>query len=476
MRNFILICMFTWSVCLSADPTGDWQTLFDGKTLTGWRTGEHAESFKVHGGAIVCDGPRSHLFYMGVDGKASFKNFEFSAEVKNAAQANSGIYFHTAWQKKGWPEKGYEAQVLNARVADQDECVEYKMTGSLYGIRNVYKSPVKDEEWFTCRIQVQGKTVRIFINDALVSDYTEPEHPWRSAGFRHRLLSSGTFALQCHDPQSHVCFRNIRVRKLPDDLPSSGSALSDSTLDRQLTEIAGVNFPLLDLHVHLKGDLTMEKALAFSRLYGITYGLAVNCGKNFPISDDTACADFIAGYHKPPTTFLAMQAEGREWLGLFSAQTRQRFDYVFTDAMTWTNQNGTRMRLWIKEETEVDDPQDFMEQLVSQIEKIFSTEPVAIYVNPTFLPDEIAAQYEELWTAERMERVIQTLKKHNVALEINSRRKIPSPAFIKRAKAAGVKFTFGTNNADLQDLGHLAYCLQMITECGLEARDLWLPE
>jgi histidinol phosphatase-like PHP family hydrolase len=133
------------------------------------------------------------------------------------------------------------------------------------------------------------------------------------------------------------------------------------------------------------------------------------------------------------------------------------------------------MRRWIKEETEVGDPQDFMNQLVDRIEKILNNEPVNIYVNPTYLPDEIDEKYSELWTPERMDRVINALVKNHVALEINAKLKLPSPEFIKRAKAAGVKFTFGTNNAGANDLGRLEYCIDMVKECGLTSTDFWLP-
>ncbi len=160
---------------------------------------------------------------------------------------------------------------------------------------------------------------------------------------------------------------------------------------------------------------------------------------------------------------------------MFSEDVISKFDYVFTDAMTWTNDNGKRMRLWIKEETEVGDPQDFMEQLVTRIEKIFSTEPVDIYVNPTYLPDEITDRYDELWKEERMDRVIKTLLDNNIALEINNVRRIPSPAYIKRAKAAGVKFTFGTNNSNADNLGRMDYAIEMILECGLKPSDMWMP-
>ena len=139
---------------------------------------------------------------------------------------------------------------------------------------------------------------------------------------------------------------------------------------------------------------------------------------------DAALNEYLDQYEPTPLAWHAMQAEGREWTEIFSTETAARFDYVFTDAMTWTNDNGTRMRLWIPEETEVGDPEDFMEQLVDRIEQIISTEPVDIYVNPTYLPDEINDRYDELWTTERMDRVIRVLAENQVALEINNRRAV----------------------------------------------------
>ena len=112
---------------------------------------------------------------------------------------------------------------------------------------------------------------------------------------------------------------------------------------------------------------------------------------------------------------------------------------------------------------------------VDRIEKILDNEPIDIYVNPTYIPDEIGSRYDELWTHKRMDRVIQALVRNEIALEINAGRRIPSAEFIKRAKAQGVKFTFGTNNVGPDDLGNLEYCLEMIEECGLEPADMWIP-
>jgi histidinol phosphatase-like PHP family hydrolase len=174
--------------------------------------------------------------------------------------------------------------------------------------------------------------------------------------------------------------------------------------------------------------------------------------------------------------FVAFQAEGREWVQLFSRKALERFDYVFTDSMTWTDDAGKRMRLWIDAEVgTIADTQKFMETLVNRTLQILNTEPIDIYVNPTFLPTQLASRYDELWTADRMEKVVAALEANGVAMEINNRYRIPSAAFITRARKAGVKFACGTNNAGAQDLGRMEYCIQMIRECGLTWSDMWVP-
>jgi len=473
VTGFYFIILGTLAGCSAGD---EWIPLFDGRSLDGWKASENQATFRVEDGAIVANGERSHLYYIGEVENADFKNFELALEVMTEPGSNSGIYFHTAFQAEGWPSKGYECQVLNSnRPSEGGGYSERKMTGSLYAIRNVWKAPARDDEWFDYLIRVQGKTVRIWIDSELVVDYTEPDQPYRPESMKDRLLSSGTFALQGHDPGSTVYYRNIRVKPLPDDLPTPGRPPSDLELDARVVKLSSRNFPLMDLHVHLKEGLTIDQAMAKSREYGFTYGIAVNCGLMMPYPDEAAVEAFLTSYRKPPQSYLAMQAEGREWLDLFSKETIEKFDYVFTDAMTWTNDDGKRMRLWIPEEVEIGDPEKFMDMLVDRIEKILDNEPIDIYVNPTYIPDEIGSRYDELWTHKRMDRVIQALVRNEIALEINAGRRIPSAEFIKRAKAQGVKFTFGTNNVGPDDLGNLEYCLEMIEECGLEPADMWIP-
>jgi len=174
--------------------------------------------------------------------------------------------------------------------------------------------------------------------------------------------------------------------------------------------------------------------------------------------------------------FVVMQAEGREWVNMFSKEAISKFDYVFTDSMTIFDDSGRRMRLWIANEVpEIKDKQAFMDMLVDRTVKILSNEPIDIYVNPTFLPDQIAKEYDQLWTEARMKKVVAAAAKHHVAIEINSRYQLPSPAFLKLAKAAGCKFSMGTNNGD-REVGRLDYSFRMIKELGLQWQDMWMPK
>ena len=239
----------------------------------------------------------------------------------------------------------------------------------------------------------------------------------------------------------------------------------------KIAELKAAGYEIVDYHAHLKGGLTMEELLEHSKKTGIEYGVAFNAGVGFPITDD---ATLLANYnqYKDYSVMLAMQAEGREWVTMFSKDNISTFDYVFTDAMTWTDTKGRRMRLWMPEEVFVDDKDDFMDQLVSQIVGVMEKEPIDLYVNSTFLPDVLQPEYDVLWTNNRMDKVINAAVTNNIAIEINARYKIPSATFIKRAKAAGAKFSMGTNNTD-KNLGTLDYAIKMIEVCGLEPSDFF---
>lgn len=186
-------------------PAVDFVELFDGKSFDGWKINENPKSWAIEDGCIVCQGERSHLFYVG--DKKPFKNFHFKAEVKTMPNSNAGIYFHTAFQPDGWPKKGFECQVNNSYKGDP------KRTSSLYSVKDVLEPAAKDNEWYTQEIIVQDKVVTLKVNGKTLVEYTEPNDLQAGKDFE-RKLGEGTFALQAHDPGSKVYFKNMMVKRL----------------------------------------------------------------------------------------------------------------------------------------------------------------------------------------------------------------------------------------------------------------------
>src|SRR5687768_15156894 len=168
----------------AADADG-FYSLFDGKTLDGWKINESPETFKVEDGNIVVNGNRSHAFYEGPVADHHFKDFHFKAEVMTMPKSNSGIYFHTKFQPDGWPKAGFEAQVNNTHG-------DRKKTGGLYAVKDVIDTPpAQDEKWFTYEIIVKGKDVKILVDGKPTTEWTQPAD-WKAPdGFPGREIGGG---------------------------------------------------------------------------------------------------------------------------------------------------------------------------------------------------------------------------------------------------------------------------------------------
>lgn len=207
MQGIAWTLLMTITLSFSVKQQKEWVSIFDGKSLDGWKANENPETFSIEDGAIKVAGPRAHLFYEGPVENHNFKDFEFKAQVMTKPGANSGMYIHTEYQEEGWPSKGYEIQVNNSHT-------DWRRTGSLYAVDDVREVHVKDNEWYTEHIIVKGNRITVKINDKTVVDYTEPKNAERDNSMSGRKLSSGTVALQGHDPESVVYFKDIMVRPL----------------------------------------------------------------------------------------------------------------------------------------------------------------------------------------------------------------------------------------------------------------------
>lgn len=212
------ICLVGVSLCmvfanLFAAQGGEWIEIFDGESLEGWTANENPASFRVEGGCIVADGPRSHLFYTGPAlGEGMFRNFEFVGEVYSHPRGSSAVYFHAENLGPGWTVRGLPVKITNSRV-------DKTATGGIYDLPETYRpeSTVADGEWFELGIKVLGNTVTVSINGEVVTEYIQNPESLRFFQKKHRKIGQGTFALQCHGEGQRVDFRNLRVRALPAD-------------------------------------------------------------------------------------------------------------------------------------------------------------------------------------------------------------------------------------------------------------------
>ncbi len=198
-----------------------WTPLFNGRDLTGWRVSK-PESFRVENGAIAANGRASHAYYDGPFLDHTFRNFELKVDVLVKANAtggsNGGVYILTRFEEKGgnvrasgdFPSQGFEIQINNAYARDQIK------TGSLYHVTDITESPVTDDAWFTLHIAVKDQTITVKVNDTQTVAWTQPAD-WnggREGPGRTITPEGGTIALQAHDANSVVYYKNIRIKPL----------------------------------------------------------------------------------------------------------------------------------------------------------------------------------------------------------------------------------------------------------------------
>jgi hypothetical protein len=271
MKNFILLSfalLLAFQSIIAQKPIfsttkQDWNELINGDNFNEWSSAsENKENWKSGDGMFISEGKRSHLFYNGPELQGGFKNFEIEVEVKTHRLANSGIYFHSEYQESGWPQKGIEIQVNNTHVGE-GEYIELKKMGSLYGYRNVYKKLFDDNVWHKISARVTNNRVEIWYNDVKTVDYIQPSN------HKGRKLSSGTFALQGHDPLSKIQYKSFKVRRLSDELTKIESKPQAIWMD-SIIKYQNNSIPFIDLRP--QSTQTINSLITKSYETGINIG------------------------------------------------------------------------------------------------------------------------------------------------------------------------------------------------------------
>lgn len=220
-------------VAQAADEA-EWQSLFDGKSLSGWRLVNGAASYEVIDGAIVgttkAGTPNSFLAT-----ERTFDDFILEFEVKQTVgPTNSGVQFRS--QSK--------PDVMAGRVhgpqMDLDPS-ERQWSGGLYdeamsgwwypGTLNPQPGLYKFNEWNQIRIEAIGPSMRTWVNGKL------------SAHVLDATYQDGFIALQVHsidkpdEAGRKIHWRNLRIKQHPGASPVGTGIFVRNTIANDLSEV-----------------------------------------------------------------------------------------------------------------------------------------------------------------------------------------------------------------------------------------------
>jgi glyoxylase-like metal-dependent hydrolase (beta-lactamase superfamily II) len=390
-----------------------WKELINGKDFSDWKASENKETWSVVDGLYQAVGKRSHLFYNGEYLQDGFKNFEIDVTVKTFKLANSGIYFHTKYQESGWPNNGIEIQVNNSHIGEGDY-IELKRMASLYGVRNLYKSYSKDDEWMNVKARVENNRVQIWLNGLKTVDYVQSENPEKGV----KRLNKGTFALQGHDVLSKMQYKSFKVRRLPDAARSDVAAPILGAWADSLRVLQGQQFAFIDLNPHSE--------MSAAGLTNYEYQTGINTSLVKSPADVSA---LTAAQNLPIFTGLKVNIKNLKDLNNVQA------DYVVgesTDVKSaQTLLNSGKIQIWAHKGTALN---------------IKDAEPL-----------------------------LDLAIKNKVAIEIDNETKTPSVEIVKLAKIKGGKFTF-SGLVPAAKLDASTYILTAIKGAGLNYKDLFVPK
>lgn len=209
MKPRFLLAAFALAVSISAFAD-DFVSLFDGKTLTGWKNPYEWGQIDIVDGEIHLTGEKKFF----VVTEKTYGDFIFEGDILlPAGQANSGFMFRAHVEKN--KVFGYQAEV--------DGDANRKWSGGLYdeGRRMWFISPIKGNkeseaafraragdafkrnDWNTYRIECRGKSLKIFVNGVLTTDVEDDKD------------ASGVIAIQHHGEKGQTYkFRNLKIQEL----------------------------------------------------------------------------------------------------------------------------------------------------------------------------------------------------------------------------------------------------------------------
>jgi hypothetical protein len=224
-RTTTLLATLFISGIILADPhaPGDWVSLFDGKTLNGWRIFKNMpnNSWEVKDGTLHCkaaedraENKRSDLITLG-----EYGDFELELEWKISPKGNSGILYRAT---EGFDQpylSGPEYQVIDD-IGYPEKIEDWQRTGANYAMNAPQGAhPHPAGEWNSTRIVVRGNHVEHWLNGVKVVEYEFGSDDWKkrkAEGKWHDAAGYGVATKGHIDLQDHgneAWYRNIRIKE-----------------------------------------------------------------------------------------------------------------------------------------------------------------------------------------------------------------------------------------------------------------------
>jgi hypothetical protein len=213
---FCLSLLFALLPITLQAQSAEWQQLFNGKDLTGWKhVGPGGDT--VEEGLIRTHGGMGLLYWTG--GKLGNCVIRVVYKMRDHND-NSGVFIRIPLEpREEWMpvHYGYEVQIDDHPETSGED--EYHITGTLYSLTKPLAKPGKPgPEWNTMEITLDGPHTAVVLNGVKVTDYTEgdpvPERKFDFEPWRGLRPLEGYIGLQNHSDNDIVFFKEVAVKKL----------------------------------------------------------------------------------------------------------------------------------------------------------------------------------------------------------------------------------------------------------------------
>lgn len=136
---------------------------------------------------------------------------------------------------------------------------------------------------------------------------------------------------------------------------------------------------------------------------------------------------------------------------------------------------GRTLNLWSRALPDGLTPAAYLDIHVENIERFAREMPVDILAHPTLVSLPLRAiPGEELWSEAHEERAVQALAQAGIAFELSARYR-PHERIVRRALAAGVRFSLGSDGHAADQVGDLSAPLALAREVGVPDESLFDP-